>query len=260
MTAPARGVGVAASQDAPLRRIRLGHVPYVAPAVLFTAVFFVAPLALMALHSLYRRKTGRIVADPSLDNYEKFVEKGFLWGSLVNSVELTALTIAFTVPIAYALAAIIAFVVPRRWRFAALILIVLPFFTSYVVRTYAWLLVLADKGVVNELLLGLGLVAEPLALANTRAGVLVAFVHYFVMIMTLSIYANLAQIPRNTILAARDLGASGVQVFLRVILPQSVPGAMVGVFLTIVLAIGDYVTPQIIGGNNELVFPQAIML
>jgi spermidine/putrescine transport system permease protein len=236
------------------------HWLYLAPGIAFTAVFFLLPLALMAVHSLHRRQSGRIITEASFANYAKFIEKEFLWGSLVNSLELTALTVIATLPVAYALAAAIAFAVPKAWRGVVLMLVALPFFTSYVVRTYAWLLVLADKGVVNSALLSVGLIETPLALANTRAGVIIVFVHYFTMIMTLSIYVNLAQIPPNMIRAARDLGASGLQVFLRVVLPLSIPGTMVGVFLTMVFAIGDYVTPQIIGGSNELLLPQAVML
>jgi spermidine/putrescine transport system permease protein len=238
----------------------LGPLPYLLPAVGFLVVFFVAPLALMGLHSLYRREGGRIIAEATLANYAAFIAKPHLWGSLLNTLELTSLTILVTLPIAYAFAAAIAFVVPPRLRAAALMLAVLPFFTSYVVRTYAWLLVLAERGVVNDTLLAIGLVGEPLGLANNRLGVLVVFVHYFTMIMSLSIYVSLAQIPRSYLNAARDLGASSLQVFLQIVLPLSIPGTMVGIFLTIVLGIGDYVTPQIIGGNRELMLPQVIML
>jgi spermidine/putrescine transport system permease protein len=168
--------------------------------------------------------------------------------------------VALTLPLAYALAATIAFALPRRRQATALALIVLPFWTSYVVRTYAWLLALSDTGVINRALLAIGLIDEPLVLVNARSGVLIVFVHYFLMVMTLSIFVNLRRIPTNYIRAARDLGAPWHRVFLHVVLPLSVPGVAVGVFLTIVIAIGDYVTPQIVGGGNELTLPQAVML
>jgi spermidine/putrescine transport system permease protein len=244
----------------PRRAIAAGPWPYLALPLGFVVFAFVVPLAAMGVHSLHTRRAGRIVETLSLDNYRAFVEKDWLWGALVNSLELTALVTLITLPLAWSFAAALAFAVPKRWRTLAVILAVLPFFTSYIVRTYAWLLVLADQGVINATLASIGLIGEPLPLVNTRVGVVIVFVHYYTMIMALAIFANLVQIPANCFRAARDLGASDWQLFLRVVLPLSIPGTMVGVFLTLVLAIGDYVTPQIVGGGSELVLPQAVML
>lgn len=233
---------------------------YTLPALIFTTIFFLVPIAIMLWHSLLLRKGGRIQEDPGFANYEKFFAKDYLVGSLLNSLELTLSTIAIGLPLAYALAATIAFIVPKRWQIAALVLAILPFWTSYVVRTYSWLLLLSERGMFNTLLMDIGLIEQPLELVNSRAGVLIVFVHYFVMIMTLTIYVSLRQIPMNIIRAARDLGARTRHIFFEVVLPMSIPGVMVGVFLTFVLAIGDYVTPQIIGGGNEMMMPQAIVL
>ena len=233
---------------------------YVLPALVFTVIFFVLPILIMLWHSLLQRKGGKILVDPTTANYEKFFEKSYLIGSLANSLELTLATIAIGLPLAYALAATIVFVIPKRWQIAALVLTVLPFWTSYVVRTYSWLLLLSERGIFNELMLSIGLIDAPLTLVNSRAGVLIVFVHYFVMIMTLTIYVSLRSIPANVIRAARDLGAQTRHVFTDVILPMSIPGVMVGIFLTFVLAMGDYVTPQIIGGSREMMMPQAIVL
>ena len=139
-------------------------------------------------------------------------------------------------------------------------LAILPFWTSYVVRSYSWLLVLANNGVINQSLLWIGIIDEPLDLANTRTATVIGFVHFFVMLLTLTIYANLVQLSPNYRRAAADLGAGPIRTFLYVILPLTFPGIMVGVFLTFVLCIGDYITPQILGGNNELLMPQIIML
>jgi spermidine/putrescine transport system permease protein len=113
---------------------------------------------------------------------------------------------------------------------------------------------------VNEALLATGLIVEPLVLANTRTATVLGFTHFFVMLLTLTIYANLKQLSPNYRKVAADLGASGFQTFRHVILPLTLPGIMVGAFLTFVLCIGDYITPQILGGNNELLMPQLIML
>jgi spermidine/putrescine transport system permease protein len=103
-------------------------------------------------------------------------------------------------------------------------------------------------------------VAEPLQLANTRAATIIGFVHFFVMLLTLTIFASLKQLNPSYRKAAADLGAGPIRSFIHVILPLTLPGIMVGAFLTFVLAIGDYITPQILGGNNELLMPQLIMM
>ncbi|MCY4221559.1 MAG: ABC transporter permease [Thiotrichales bacterium] len=126
-------------------------------------------------------------------------------------------------------------------------------------RSYAWTLVLAGNGILNQVLVGAGFVERPLELASTRIATVIGFVHFFVMLLTLTIYANLKQLSPNYAKAAADLGASRVQTFIHVIGPLTLPGIAVGAFVTFVLCIGDYITPQILGGNKELVLPQIIM-
>ena len=228
----------------------------VSPALLWTLVFFAVPFAAMGVASLFPQGgTG-----PSLANYTQFFANPSYWRALVNSLEVTAMVTVISILLAYPFAWILAFVVPERWQRLALMLAVLPFWTSYVVRSYSWLLVLAEKGTVNTALVQLGLLSEPIQIANTRAATVIGFVHFFVMLLTLTIFANLKQLSPNYRKAAADLGAGPVQAFIHVILPLTLPGIMVGAFLTFVLAIGDYITPQILGGNNELLMPQLIMM
>ncbi len=228
----------------------------VAPALAFTAVFFAAPFIVMGWMSM------TVTGQPglSLANYFQFFQNPSYWRSLVNSLEVVAVVTVLSVALAYPFAWVLAKVVPEKWQRLALLAAVLPFWTSYVVRSYSWLLVLAENGVVNDVLRGLGLIAEPLQLANTRLATVTGFVHFFAMLLTLTIYANLRQLPENYQKAAADLGATGVQIFWHIILPLSLPGIMVGAFLTFVLCIGDYITPQILGGNNSLTMPQLIMM
>jgi spermidine/putrescine transport system permease protein len=228
----------------------------VLPALLWTLVFFVLPFAVMGVVSLYPKEG----AGFGLGDYIQFFANPSYYRALVNSLEVTALVTAISILLAYPFAWILAFFVPERWQRLALMLAVLPFWTSYVVRSYSWLLVLAEKGIVNSTLLQLGVLSEPLQLANTRAATLIGFTHFFIMLLTLTIYANLKQLSPNYRKAAADLGASPLQTFVHVVLPLTLPGIMVGAFLTFVLAIGDYITPQILGGNNELLMPQLIMM
>ncbi len=230
------------------------------PALVWTICFFALPSAAIALWSLFTREAGVLVTTPTLANYRRFIEQDAYTMALQHSLSTTLLVTALSVLLAYPLAYAIACRVAPRWQRLVLMLAVLPFWTSYVVRSYAWLLVLAPEGVVNRALLGLGLVTEPLELAFTPGATVIGLVHFFVMLCTLTIYASLVRIDPKLRLAAADLGASRWQTFRRVTLPLSAPGIASGAFLTFVVTIGDYVTPQILGGNTELLLPQTILL
>ncbi|MCX7889119.1 MAG: ABC transporter permease [Rhodobacteraceae bacterium] len=241
------------------REARLGW-GLAAPALAWTGAFFVLPFAVMLALS-FARMEGRAVV-PALDpgNYLRIATEPAMAGALANSIEIALTVTLISVLLAYPLAAIVAFLVPRRWQRLALVLAVLPFWTSYVVRSYAWLLVLGQKGIVNGTLEGLHLISAPLEIAATRSATVIGFVHFFTMLLTLTIYASLVQMPPNYARAAADLGAGRWAIFRHVILPLSLPGVVTGAFLTFVLCIGDYITPQILGGNAELTLPQLIML
>lgn len=230
------------------------------PALVWTAAFFIVPLLIMGSYSLWQRAGMKLVRSASLVNYEKFFDKSYFVGSLINSIEVTAVVTVISVLLAYPLAWILAEKVPQRWQRMALILAVLPFWTSYVVRSYSWLLVLSEGGIISNFLLDIGITADPVSFANNRGATVIGFVHFFVMLLTLTIYANLVQLPVSYRRAAADLGAGPVRTFMYVILPLTLPGIMVGAFLTFVLCIGDYITPQILGGNRELLLPQTMML
>ena len=228
----------------------------VGPALVWTVAFFVLPFLAMSLLSLTPQDGGGF----TFANYSQFFTDPSYYRAMINSLEVTALVTVISILLAYPFAWILAEHLPERWQRLALLLAVLPFWTSYVVRSYSWLLVLAEQGVINDALTGVGIIAEPVQLANTRTATIIGFVHFFVMLLTLTIFASLKQLSPSYRKAAADLGAGPLRVFLYVILPLTLPGIMVGAFLTFVLAVGDYITPQILGGNNELLMPQLIMM
>lgn len=233
---------------------------FVAPALLWTIAFFLIPFLVMGAMSFATLEGRSLIWGFHLDNYIEMATRPYLWRAILASLEITLTVTVVSVILAYPLAAIIAFRVPPNWQRLVLLLAILPFWTSYVVRSYAWLLVLAREGVVNQTLMNIGLTTEPITLANTRFATVTGFVHFFVMLLTLTIYANLVQLSPNYRRAAMDLGASAFQTFRHVILPLTLPGIATGAFLTFVLCIGDYVTPHVLGGNNELTMPQVIMV
>ena len=243
-----------------LTKMKLKGWGFIGPGLLWTVAFFTVPLLIMAAYSLFQRVGGRIVTDLSLSNYVAFFSKPHHLNALINSLEVTLITTIVSIILAYPLAYILAFRIPPRWQRIALMMAILPFWTSYVVRSYSWLLVLSSNGIISNIMQWLGIVDNPISLANSRTATVIGFVHFFTMLLTLTIFANLVQISPNYRKAAADLGASRWQILRRITLPLSVPGVMVGAFLTIVLALGDYITPQILGGFREVLLPQAIML
>lgn len=230
------------------------------PAIAWICLFFLGPLIVMGAYSLMPLGANGQPGPLSLGAYRHFFGEPAYVRALWDSVVTTAIVVVWSTLLAYPFAGAIAWVIPARFQRLALIAAILPFWTSYVVRSYAWLLALSPVGVVNHVLLALGVIAHPVRFAYNPRATEFGFIHFFVMLNTLTIYANLVQINPRYILAARDLGASTARQFLSVILPLSLPGVAVGAFLTIVLCIGDFVTPQILGGFRELLLPQVVMM
>ena len=252
---------MAAQSVKPKKRFNIDFIRWAFhPALFFTLVFFFLPLAIIIIVSFWQRVYGKLKATWTLVNYFKFFNKDYLLDALFNSIEVTILTTTISILLAYPLAYILAYKVSVRWQRFLLILTVLPFWTAYVVRSYSWLLVISEGGILNVMLMGLGLIDRPLEMAYSRGATVLGFVHFFTMLLTLTIYANLVQIKSSYRMAAADLGASPIEVFLRITLPLSIPGVAVGAFITFVICIGDYITPQILGGGTEVLVPQAIML
>lgn len=229
---------------------------FVSPALLFLGACFFVPAAIMVAKSLapiHETDWG------ALENYARFFSQRALLSSLWNSLFISALVAVGAVLVGYPLAAAIAFGVPDRWQRLMLVLLLLPFWTSYVIRSYSWLLVLAPNGIINSTLKALGLITTPLRLNFSVFATTVGFVHFFSMLAAIIIYAGLRQIDKRILLAAGDLGAGAFMAWSRIVLPMSMPSVAVAAFLSFVMCIGDYVTPQILGGNTRPVLPQAIM-
>jgi spermidine/putrescine transport system permease protein len=242
------------------RQARAAGFGFTLPAVAWILLFFGAPLVIMAVMSLLPLTADGSPPRLSLKAYSDFFSQPAYVEAIWNSVATTAITVVVSLLLAYPFAYVLAYKVPKRWQRLALACAILPFWTSYVVRSYAWLLVLAPTGIVNWLLINLGLIERPITFAYNPNATVLGFVHFFIMLNALTIYANLVQINPRYALAAQDLGASAWRSFLAVTLPLSVPGMAVGAFLTVVLCIGDFITPQILGGNKELLLPQVVMM
>lgn len=230
-----------------------------APALLWLLLFFTVPLGIMIVFSFWSQIDYRVEPVWNLGNYAAFLSQPSYRLSVVNSLVLTAETTVISLALAYPLAYAIAFKVAPRLQIPILAALVVPFVSSSVVRAYSWLTLLSETGALNAAAVKLGILSAPVDLAYTRTAALIGLVHYFVMLLTLTIFITLKRIDRSYLAAAADLGANGARTFLHVILPLSLPGVVSGAFLTIVLAFGDYVAPAILGGNTYPVLPQLLV-
>jgi putative spermidine/putrescine transport system permease protein len=224
----------------------------VLPAVLFLVVFFLAPLVTMSLRSF---------TDPpgaGFSNYAKFFDQAAnlrvlgntFWIAFIST--LTCLVIGF--PFAYLMT-----IVPGRVAGILLIAVLLPFWSSLLVRTFAWQVILRDTGVINNFLVGVGIVSEPLPLIRTTFGVIVGMSHILLPFMVLPIYAVMRRIDPEFGRAAANLGASPWRAFVRVFVPLTLPGVLAGSLLVFVLALGFYITPALLGGLRDQMISQLIV-
>lgn len=202
----------------------------------YTAHYFLAALDLeFGADGAVRRKAA-----------EQRVYLPVLATTLEISFTVTVLTALLGYPVAYYMT-----VSPARTRAVVLFLVLLPFWSSLLVRTYAWIAILQRDGVVNKALLGLGAIADPLKMVHNRLGLTVAMVHVLLPLMILPLYSVMRRISQDSVRAAESLGASRTRAFAGVYIPQTVPGLMAGATLVFATSLGYYITPVLIGGAGE---------
>ena len=215
----------------------------VAPLLLFMAIFYAVPVLAMLLRS---------IADPfwTLANYQALAQDSvFLnvfWTTLRTAVVVTCGCLLLGYPVALTL------VRPGRTAGVALIIVLLPFWTSILVRSYAWMVLLGRRGLLNEALLAGGVIDHPLRILNTPIAVHIAMIHILLPYMILPIANALRQIDPSLSRAALGLGATPYRVFREVVLPLSMPGVAAGVLLVFVLSLGFYITPALVGGPRDM--------
>ncbi|MCM8749820.1 ABC transporter permease [Thermomicrobiaceae bacterium CFH 74404] len=219
------------------------------PALLLLLVLFVYPILRLLVTSVYDQ--GII----SLEHYRRIVEVDVylrvMRTTFTIALQVTAICLVLGYPLAYFLSTLRA-----RTARLLLILVLIPFWTSILVRTYAWMVLLQRQGVVNRWLLELGLIDEPLRMMYNRIGVLVGMVHVLLPFMVLPAFAVMRGIDRDLIRAAQNLGATPLQAFLRIFFPLSLPGVAAGSLLVFILALGFFITPALMGGRTEIMIAQ----
>lgn len=247
-----------------MRRLVLIGLPY-----LWLLILFLVPFLIVVKISLSDYALARPPYAPQLDlsqglaglrdflsalDFENYV---FLttddlyikayWSSIRIAVTATALTLLVGYPIAYGMAR-----AAPEWRPTLLMLVILPFWTSFLIRVYSWMGILSNEGLLNQFLLGIGVISEPLQILNTNTAVYIGIVYTYLPFMILPIYAALEKMDDSLLEAAEDLGCSRVKAFWLVTLPLSRGGVVAGCLLVLIPTIGEFVIPSLLGGSDTL--------
>jgi len=233
--------------------------PLVAPAVALVVVFFVLPYANLVVMSFFTPARTRPY-DPllTLSNYTSVLTDSFQWWILWRTLKLGLLTTLFTLLLGYPLAYNLVRV-SRSVKGVLLVLLISPLLVGVVIRSFGWMALLADNGLINSLVRYGGLAPQGFKLMYNEFGVLVGTVHIYLPFMVLSLSGTLETIPPDLVPAARSLGASAARAFWRVVFPLSLPGVFAGCLLVFVLAVSSYVIPVLLGGFKVLTTPLLVV-
>lgn len=193
----------------------------------------------------------------SFDNYVWLTEDDLYWKSYLSSVSIAAISTLITLivgfPLAYGMAR-----APKEWRATLLMLVILPFWTSFLIRVYAWIGILKNEGLLNQLLLSLGLIDQPLTILNTNIAVYIGIVYSYLPFLVLPLYANLEKLDTSLLEAAADLGCPPWRSFWSITVPLALPGVLAGCFLVFIPAVGEFVIPDLLGGSETLMIGKTL--
>jgi spermidine/putrescine transport system permease protein len=221
-------------------------------------VLMVLPIIIMFAYTFFEFVTAGVDKPAfSFDNWHEFFTDSYYHSFLLKTARVALVTAILCALMGFPPAYFIAFT-PYRHKWLLLLLLIVPFWISFTIRTYSWIHILGEKGVINASLMALGLISKPIPMLYTEGAVIMGIIHFLLPYMVLNIYVSLEGIDRNLISAARTLGCTRWQAFREVTLPLSLPGLMAGLLLTFVLAAGTYVTPQILGSNRDALFGNLI--
>ncbi len=242
---------------------------------LWLLIFFLAPFVMVVKLSVSEPAIAQPPYIPALDwldgplgwwedikkfsfsNYTFLTQDALYWKSYLSSVQIalisTVLTLLIGYPLAYGMAS-----APRTLRPLLLMLVILPFWTSFLIRVYAWIGILKKEGLLNQFLLWLGVISEPLTIMNTNWAVYIGIVYSYLPFMVLPLYANLEKQDSALLEAAADLGCSKMSAFWQITWPLSRPGVIAGCMLVFIPAVGEFVIPSLLGGSSTLMIGRVL--
>ncbi|WP_299592158.1 ABC transporter permease subunit [uncultured Tateyamaria sp.] len=248
-----------------MRRAVLIAVPYVWLLALFLIPFAVvfkislSDIALAIPPYMPTAKDGiwNMLSQLDFENFIFLTEDDLYWKAYVSSLQIALISTLFALlvgyPMAYAMAR-----APEQWRPTLLMLVILPFWTSFLIRVYAWVGILSGEGFLNQFLLWIGVVDSPLTILNTNTAVYIGIVYTYLPFMILPIYSALDRLDGSLIEAAEDLGCSRIKAFWLVTIPLSRNGIIAGCFLVFIPALGEFVIPSLLGGSGTLMIGKVL--
>jgi len=185
------------------------------------------------------------------DNYLRLVQDSIYSSSYLSSLWIagssTVMMLFIAYPIAYGMAR-----APKSWRPTLVMMVILPFWTSFLIRVYAWIAILSEEGLLNSALTWLGVIDEPIQILSTNTAVYIGILYSYLPFMVLPLYSNLEKMDDSLIEAAKDLGCTQIGAFWRVTFPLSLPGVIAGCFLVFIPAVGEFVIPDLLGGSDTI--------
>lgn len=228
-----------------------------APTLVWLVIFFAVPLFVMFVISFYERGLyGQLIPGFVLENYRRFFEPlylGILFDTLVVSIATTFGTLILSYPLAYYISRL-----PRSRQNIWLILVMIPFWINFLVRSYAWVIILRSQGLVNSIMLNLGIIEVPLSLLYNWGSVMLGMIYTLLPFMVLPLYTSIEKLDNQKLEAAYDLGANRVQTFWHVTLPLTRPGVVNGSVMVFVSSLGMFVVPDILGGAKSMLLGNVI--
>ena len=223
------------------------------PLLSVLVLFLVAPVVIILAVSFWDYTEFSLIPDFVLTNYMEIFESGVTYSTYLNTFKFAFLGWLFTVIIGFTLAYFLAFHVRTlRWQIILFLICTIPFWTSNIIRMIAWIPVLGRNGLMNSLLLELGVISEPLEwLLYSDFAVILAFVHLYTLFMLVPIFNSMMRIDKSIIEAAQDMGANSLQILINVIIPLCLPGIAIGTIFVVSLIMGDFITVQAMSGGQS---------
>jgi len=238
-----------------LRHVGLDHPLMSSPALVFVALAFALPMAVVVLYTFWPTRSGEVVHDFTLDNYSRLFSESIYVRTLLKTFWIVGLSSLITVAATFPFAYFVATKVRPSRRMAWILLAVLPFFTSYLIRVFSWLNIFGTQGAANKAVAALGLSDQPLGVFEQgTAAIIITFVYLLFPLAFLTSYVTLERMDPGLREAAADLGARPWQVLAKVTLPLSATGLLAGFSFAFIAMVGDYVTPRLIGGTKGSLF------
>ena len=251
MASAAAGTDERTLGRAQTRRRQLVPAGLLLGPVIWLTFFYLVPLAILLVHAFWSVRSQQLVHDWTFGNVETFVTVDLYPRVLWRTVQLALLVTATDVLIAFPLAFFLAKRVQRH-RELLLLLVVFPLWSSYLVRVFAWKTILGTSGILNSFLIWTGVLQEPASVfLYSKAAMYLTFCQIWLPFMILPLYAVLERIPNSLLEASADLGSGWIRTFVRIVVPLSLPGILAGSLSVFSLTMGDYITPQLIGGPGD---------